>query len=106
MRKFACAALIFSSVALLTGCATPEQRVRTGLMNAGITRPVATCMADRMVDRLNLLQLRRLGRLGDLRGQDARTMTMDQFLHRTRALGDPEILAVVSTSAAICAVRN
>lgn len=106
MNKLAISAMVFASAALLGGCATPEQRVRTGLMDAGITRPVATCMADRMVDRLNLLQLRRLGRLGDLRREDARSMTMDQFLHRTRALGDPEILAVVSTSAAICAVRN
>ena len=49
----------------LTACATPEQRVRSGLMEAGLSRAMSTCMAARMVDRLSLLQLRRIGRLGD-----------------------------------------
>ncbi len=90
----------------LSACATPEQRVRAGLMDAGLPRPMAACMATRMVDRLSLLQLRRIGRFGDLRGSDPRALTVDQFLHRARALGDPEIWAVMSSSAALCAIRN
>ncbi len=100
------AVLIASTLALgLTACATPEARVRTGLVNAGLSRPVSACMAERMVDRLSLLQLRRLGRLGDLREGGVGELTMEQFLRRTRALGDPEILTVTTASAAICAVR-
>lgn len=91
---------------LLAACATPEQRVRNGLVDAGLSRPIAACMAERMVDRLSLLQLRRIGRLGDLRDDDMRELTVDQFLHRARALGDPEILAVMSTSAGLCAIRT
>ena len=90
---------------LLAGCATPEQRVRSGLVDAGLSQPMAACMAERMVDRLSLLQLRRIGRLGDLREANARELSVDQFLHRARAIGDPEILAVMTTSAGICAVR-
>jgi hypothetical protein len=90
----------------LAGCATPEQRVRSGLIRAGLSVPVSTCMAERMVDRLNLLQLRRLGRLGDLGNSDPRVTTVDQYIHRTRALGDPEIIAVTTSSAAICAIRR
>jgi hypothetical protein len=90
----------------LAGCATPETRVRTGLIEAGLSRPLATCMADRMVDRLSLLQLRRIGRLGSLSDRPANGLTTDQFLHRARALGDPEIWGVLSSSAAICAVRR
>lgn len=90
--------------ATLAGCATPETRVRTGLMDAGLSRPMASCMARRMVDRLSLLQLRRIGRLSDLRDENPREMTLDQFLHRAHALGDPEIWSVTSSSAAICAL--
>ena len=88
----------------LTACATPQQRVRTGLIDAGLSRPLAGCMAERMVDRLSLLQLRRLGRLGDMRGSDPREVTLEQFLTRSRALQDPEIWTVMSTSAAICVI--
>lgn len=101
------AAMATSAMALLlAGCATPEARVRSGLVDAGLPRPMAACMAERMVDRLSLLQLRRIGRIGDLREANMREITMDQFLHRTRALQDPEILAVVTTSAGVCSLRR
>ncbi len=95
-----------AAIFCLTGCATPENRVRSGLVDAGVPRPIAACMAERMVDRLSLLQLRRIGRLSDLRGANARQMSVEQLLRRSRALQDPEIWAVVSTSAAICALRQ
>jgi hypothetical protein len=105
MRKVPLLAAV-GVVLLLSACATPEQRVRTGLTNAGLSRPVAACMAERMVGRLSLLQLRRIGRLGDLRDGDVRELSVDQFLHRARALNDPEIWAVMSSSGAICAVQT
>lgn len=95
-----------AALVLLAGCATPEQRVRAGLIDAGLSPPLAACMADRMVERLNLLQLRRIGRLGELRDANVRELSVEQFLHRARALGDPEILAVMTTSAGICAIRT
>ena len=52
--------------ASLASCATPETRVRNGLIEAGLSRPMASCMAARMVERLSLLQLRRLDRLSTL----------------------------------------
>ncbi len=94
------------ALAMLAGCATPEQRVRAGLVDAGLSPPLAACMAERMVERLNLLQLRRIGRLGALRDANVRELSVEQFLHRARALGDPEILAVMTTSAGICAIRT
>ena len=103
LRRCLLGAVLTASVA---GCATPEQRVRAGLVDAGLSQTLASCMASRMVDRLSLLQLRRIGRIGDLRGSNPREMTVDQFLHRARALGDPEIWSVMSSSAAICAVRG
>jgi len=98
-------ALVIGTSLALSACATPETRVRTALMDAGLSKPVAACMADRMVDRLSLIQLNKLSSLKKLRGQDMRKVTVDEFLRRTRSLQDPEILGVVSSSGLICAVK-
>ncbi len=98
-------ALVIGISLALAACATPETRVRTALMDAGLSKPIAACMADRMVDRLSLIQLNKLSGLKKLRGQDMRKVTVDEFLRRTRSLQDPEILGVVSSSGLICAVK-
>ena len=99
--------LIVSFLAALTlaGCATPETRLRTGLHNAGLSEAMSACMAERMVDRLSLVQLRRLSALGSLKDKRITDLSLDQFLRKVRALKDPEILAVSTSSAAICALR-
>jgi hypothetical protein len=74
-------------------------------MNAGLPQPIAACMADRMVDRLSLVQLNKLSGLKKLRGQDMRKITVEDFLKRARSLQDPEILGVVSSSGLICAIK-
>jgi len=91
---------------LLAGCATPspETRIRTALLNAGLDRAVAGCMAERLVDRLSMGQLRKLASLNKLRSADVRTMTVEEFFHKTRALGDPEILKVVTKVGIGCAI--
>ncbi len=98
-------ALVATAALSLSACATPETRVRTALIDAGLSKPIASCMADRMVDRLSLIQLNRLSGLKKLRGQDMRKVTVDEFLKRTRSLQDPEILGVVTSSGLICAVK-
>jgi len=99
------AALVALIALALSACATPETRVRTSLMDAGLSQPIAACMADRMVDRLSLIQLNKLSSLKKLRGQDMRKITVEDFLKRTRSLQDPEILGVVSASGLICAIK-
>lgn len=83
----------------LSACAVPEARLRTGLVNAGLPRPLAACMAERMVDRLSLAQLMRIADLPKAREAES----VDKFLRRIRSLGDPEIVAVATSSAALCA---
>ncbi|GGA44287.1 hypothetical protein GCM10011395_13120 [Sphingomonas psychrolutea] len=56
-------------------------------------------MAGRMVDRLSILQLRRLAGLG----KADRSRDLEQFLYRVRSLRDPQIIAVTGSSAALCA---
>jgi hypothetical protein len=82
-------ALVGIALLTLSACATPETRVRTALMNAGLSKPIAACMADRMVDRLSLIKLNKLNGLKKLRGQDMRKVTVEEFLRRTRALARP-----------------
>ena len=89
----------------LSACATPETRIRIALTDAGLSKPIAACMADRMVDRLSLVQLNRLTGLKKLGGQDIRKVTVDEFLRRTRSLQDPEILSVATSSGLICAIQ-
>lgn len=98
-------ALVSLTALALSACATPETRIRTALMDAGLSQPIAACMADRMVDRLSLVQLNKLNGLKELRGQDMRKVTVEEFLRRTRSLQDPEILGVATSSGLICAVK-
>lgn len=102
--KSAVIPLIAASL-MLAGCATPEARLRTGLNNAGLSKAMSACLAERMVDRLSLLQLRRLSALGSLKDKRIADLSLDQFLHKVRALKDPEILTVSTSSAALCALR-
>lgn len=99
-------ALVSLTLLALSACATPETRIRTALMDAGLSQPMAACMADRMVDRLSLVQLNKLNGLKKLRGQDMRKVTVEEFLRRTRSLQDPEILGVATSSGLICAVKG
>jgi hypothetical protein len=92
--------------ALLAGCATPETRIRTALVEAGLSKPVAGCMADRMVDRLSLGQLNKLRGLGKFQDKNAKKLSIEEFVKRTKALQDPEILGVVTSSGVICAVSG
>ncbi|MEA3014823.1 MAG: hypothetical protein QOD42_3368 [Sphingomonadales bacterium] len=93
-------ALLPLTLALLASCAVPEARLRTGLVNAGLPPSLAACMAARMAERLSLMQLRRIGDLP----RATSSVSVQQFLHRVRSLGDAQILGVSSSSAALCAV--
>jgi hypothetical protein len=90
--------------ASLSGCATPETRIRNALVEAGLSKPIAGCMAARMVDRLSLLQLNKLRGLGKLQEKKSRQLSIEEFVKRTKALQDPEILGVVTSSGVICAI--
>ncbi|KKC27587.1 hypothetical protein [Sphingomonas sp. SRS2] len=92
----------------LSACATvsPEARVRSKLIEAGLRPAVAACMAERMVDRLSLVQLKRLQSLGGLAKHDPRGMSIDDFAHRLRALNDPEIVSVVLRAGLGCSLAG
>ena len=107
MSRFRIALPILAALAA-TACATvsPEAKVRTRLIEAGLRPPVAGCMAERMVDRLSLVQLKRLQSFGGLAKHDVRGMSLDELVYRLRALDDPEIVAVVLKAGIGCSIAN
>ena len=93
----------------LAACAQPfEGRVAARLSEAGLPRGVAECMAKRWVDRLNVLQLQKISSMADELGRanDQQRLTLIGFIERVRAIDDPEILEVVTISAAACALAG
>jgi len=98
------AAFALPVLLLLAGCATPESRLRAGLMDAGLSPPMAGCMANAMTDRLSNGQLRKLQSLYKASNVDLRDMTYAELSHQVRALGDPEIIAVTTSAAMRCAL--
>lgn len=97
---------IVAPLLALSACATPETRVRTALIDAGLSRPVASCMAQRMVNRLSLGQLQKLSRLSGIAKTQIGQLTVRDFLRRAAALNDPEILTVVTTAGLGCAIAS
>jgi hypothetical protein len=82
-----------------SGCAEKiaEHRVRSALVRAGLSEGNADCMAQRMVDRLTIKQLRKLEALqGDKR-------SVADYVIAVRRVGDPEVIGVTASSAALCA---
>ena len=99
-------AALLLGVLMLSACAQTiaKSRVESALVEAGLGAKTATCMAERMVDRLSISQLRKLEGLKARSGEAARPTTLNGYIDRVRRVGDPEVLAVTSSSAALCAV--
>ncbi|MGF1549335.1 MAG: hypothetical protein ACFBQW_02195 [Sphingomonadaceae bacterium] len=99
--------LFILPVLVLAACAASyESRIRSHLMDAGLSRSVADCMAERMVDRLSREQIHDLARLTGMRGRDIGDMRIDEFLGRARTLVDTEIFAVMSRAGLGCAIAG
>lgn len=93
-------AVLASCMILAAGC-TPaklaEGRVRSALMDAGLSQPNAACMAERMTDRLSLGQLRKLQAL------QAPKRSISDYVYTVRKVGDRQLIEVTVSSALLCA---
>jgi hypothetical protein len=94
-----------AALALLGGCVEKiaESRVRSALVDAGLSQANADCMARRMVDRLTIAQLRKLEQLKARAGERERPLSIADYIERVRRVGDPEVIAVTASSAGLCA---
>lgn len=84
----------------VTACAPSKLaygKVRSALVDAGLSDSNASCMAERMTDRLSIGQLKRLQALqGAKRG-------LADYVTTVKRLGDAELLGVTTSAAALCA---
>jgi len=89
---------------LAAGCAPALQStISDQLTQAGVPPAMAQCMAGIWTERLNVAQLRRLGETAAEAAQVQDGAGLAGLLERSRALQDPEIVDVVTLSAARCA---
>ena len=96
MLKFGTAVLLALASA---GCVSKlaEGRVRSALVDAGLSRPNASCMAERMTDRLSIAQLRKLEAL------QAPKRSLSDYVSTVQRVGDRELVQVTVSSALLCA---
>ncbi len=95
---------LFALPVLLAGCGGAEGQLRSGLERAGLSAPLAACMAKPMAKELSLGQLMKLRSLGKLGQLDPGRTSTEKLLRHLRALGDPEIMRVTSAAAIGCAL--
>jgi hypothetical protein len=81
------------------GCVSKlaESRVRSALIDAGLSQSNASCMAQRMTDRLTIGQLKRLEVL------QTPKRSLADYVFAVRRLNDSELLSVTASAAALCA---
>ena len=104
MRRTMIAATLAGGL-LLSACAEQiaESRVRTALVSGGLSERDADCMAGRMVNRLTIPQLRRLEALSGQSRDTIGQLSLSDYIALVRRIGDAEVIAVTTTSAALCA---
>jgi hypothetical protein len=97
--------IILIALLPLLGCSQAfEGRIAERLDEAGLSRPMSECMAERWVKRLSLFQLRRIEKLaGDLKAE-AENLTVAGLIRHVREMDDPEIVEVVTRSTVVCAL--
>jgi hypothetical protein len=72
-------------------------QVKSAMLGAGLSEANSACMAERLTDRLSLVQL---NKLKQLKGEK-RSLT--DYAMAVRRVGDAEAIKVTASSAALCA---
>lgn len=99
--------LLLAGGAVYTGLANPlvEMQVKGALVESGIGEKRAACMAERMVDRLTIAQLWKLRQgMAAREGEPEEGYGLGELVKRLRRVDDGEAVAVLTTSAGLCAI--
>jgi len=110
MRKLLIAVVLvvlLGAGALFSGLANPlvEMQVKSALVESGIGDKRAACMAERMVDRLTIGQLWKLRQgMAPQDGEPEEGYGLGELIKRLRRVDDGEAVAVLTTSAGLCAI--
>jgi hypothetical protein len=98
------AAAALAAVLAATGCGTAyENRIEGSLTRAGLSEPVAACVAERMVDQLSKPEIRAIGRLGGEAKDRPDGMSLAEFLARHRGALDTRTYGVLARAGLVCA---
>lgn len=92
----------------LGACSTTmvkESAVQSALVDAGVSRAMAECMARPMAEQLSVRQLRNLERLAEVRRERVADLTLGELAERLRQT-DPETTAVVTRASVGCMLRG
>ncbi|MFU7527837.1 hypothetical protein [Qipengyuania sp. ASV99] len=109
MRKLVFGTLVLAllaGIAVQTGMARPlvKWQVERSLVQSGMSENRAECMAGRMADRLSAWQLYQLQQsMAAQEGEPEAGYGLGELVKRLRRVGDSESVAVVTTSAGLCA---
>ena len=98
---------VLAGGALFSGLANPlvAWQVKGSLVEAGIGEKRAECMADRMVERLTIVQLWKLRQgMAPQTGEPENAEGLGELIKRLDRVGDGEAVAVLTTSAGLCAI--
>lgn len=93
--------------AVYTGLANPlvEMQVKGALTQSGIGEKRAACMAERMVERLTIGQLWKLRQGMAARASEPEEgYGLGELIKRLDRVNDGEAVAVLTTSAGLCAI--
>jgi len=92
------AAILVAIALTVPGCVSKLAygRVKSAFFEAGLSEANSACMAERLTDKLSIMQLRKLQAL---RGEKR---SLADYVAAVRRVGDPEVLAVTATAAAVC----
>lgn len=101
--RLAPVALIAFSLAL-TACATPSQRITRNLAELGVPQRQATCMGNRLGERLSIGQLRRLQELTSIRIERLQRMSIRQIADKLTDEKDPGLVAEFLRAGLGCAI--
>jgi len=95
MRRFAIVLALLASA----GCVEQikASRVKSALMDGGLSEQLSGCMANRMASKLSIKQLRGLQRLNR-----APRRSIPEFAAALRQNGDIDAIEVTISSAALC----
>ena len=91
-------AVLLLALLAASGCVSKlaYPRVKSALVEAGLSEPNAACMAGRMTDKLTIGQLRRLEAL------QSEKRSLADYVIAVRRLSDRELITVTVSSAALC----
>jgi hypothetical protein len=96
----------FALLALSACATTPESRIRSSLINLGLSQHTASCMAANVSSKLTKGQIETLSRLSGLNKRKIGEMTIGEFTHLLTRSGNAEMVAIFARAGIGCAILN